>query len=251
MELQTAIQQLGFSQKEAAVHLAVLELGQATAYQIAKRSGLKKPTAYVILDRLIERSAVRKVAAQKHMQYSASDPVELFVDARSRIQQVESVLPALRAMSQQKAKVVQTSYFEGIGGIGEMYKHLTREMEGKTVIGFFAHQQDTPKELSDYWTELNKQFVAHRIKLRGVTTVDKTTQPYLEYKKIPKEFLELKGLPPSMYSSNISIEIYNDTVQIVSHRYVQGIRIQNPDIAKVLRQIFEIVWKAAPSKENV
>ena len=83
MELQTAIQQLGFSQKEAAVYLAGLELGQATAYQIAKRSGLKKPTAYVILDRLIERSAVRKVAAQKHMQYSASDPVELFVDARS------------------------------------------------------------------------------------------------------------------------------------------------------------------------
>ena len=187
MELQTAIQQLGFSQKEAAVYLAVLELGQATAYQIAKRSGLKKPTAYVILDRLIERSAVRKVAAQKHMQYNASDPVELFVDARSRIQQVESVLPALRAMSQQKAKVVQTSYFEGIGGI-ERCTNISQERWRKTVIGFFAHQQDTPKELSDYWTELNKQFVAHRIKLRGVTTVDKTTQPYLEYKKIPKEF---------------------------------------------------------------
>jgi hypothetical protein len=36
--------------------------------------------------------------------------------------------------------------------------------------------------------------------------------------------MEIKGLPEKIYSSNISID--------------------NPDIARVMRQLFEIVWKS-------
>ena len=45
------------------------------------------------------------------------------------------------------------------------------------------------------------------------------------------------------YSSNISIEVYKNFTQIISHRYLQGILIDNPDIARVMKQIFELVWE--------
>ena len=49
------LQKIGFSDKEAAVYLAGLELGQATILEIAKKAKIKRPTAYVIVEGFIER----------------------------------------------------------------------------------------------------------------------------------------------------------------------------------------------------
>ncbi len=243
MDLLTSLKNLGLSEKEAAVYLALLQGGQATAYQLAKRSGLKKPTTYVILDELIARGAARKSMKGRGAIYGATDPVELFVEARNRFEQAERSLPQLRALAASDKKMINASYFEGLSGIQELYKHVLQKNAGKTCLGFFAHERDTPKELREYWPILNAEMVKQKITLRGITTIDKTTKDYLEFKKMPKEFLELKGLSPEIYSSNVSIEVYGDYTQIVSHRHLQGLLIQNPDIADVLRQIFELVWK--------
>ncbi len=245
MDLQSAIQNLGLTEKEAKIYLALLQSGQSTAYQLAKRSGLKKPTTYVILDGLIERGAVRKVLKAKATQYQATDPVELFVEARNRVSQAEGVLPELRALAKSDHKIVQATYYEGLQGVKEMYDFLIGEMKGKEYVGFYAHEKDTPKELAVYWDELNKELVNYKIKRRCVTPVDETTKRYIESQVIPHEFADIKGLPKSVYNSNISIEVFNQYTQIISHRYEQGILIQNPDIADTLRMIFEIVWGKA------
>ena len=243
MELQSVIQNLGFAEKEASVYIALLQLGQATAYQVAKQSGLKQPTAYVILDALLNRGAARKILAANKTQYVATDPVEIFAEARSKVSQAEAALPSLRALAKNKEKVVEINYYEGLDGIKEMYKNLLKEAAGKTYDGFFARDTDTPKALAEYWRELNEEMAKRKIKIRGITTKDKTTQEYFDESKHSKELFELRALFPEMYSSNISVEVYGDFTQITSHRYVQGILIKNPDIANVMRQIFEIAWK--------
>ena len=144
---------------------------------------------------------------------------------------------------------MQTSYFEGLAGIKEMYKNLLREAAGKTYIGFFANQKDTPKELTEYWKELNEEMVKRKIKMRGITTKDETMKEYFNFTRMPKELFDMVGLSPSIYSSNISIEVYNDYTQIISHRYVQGILIRNPDIANVMRQIFKLALKGTRGKD--
>jgi sugar-specific transcriptional regulator TrmB len=243
MELPDALKDLGFTDKEAAIYLALLQAGRATAYQVAAKSGLKKPTAYVILDGLVQRGAARRILKGRGTQYAATDPVEVFVEARSRVSRAESALPRLRALATQEKKVVETSYYEGLDGLKEMYRNLLNETAGKTLDGFFASEKDTPPELSVYWRELNAEMVQRRVAIRAITTKDETTRPYLEGKILPKELLSLRGLPPNIYDSDISIEIYGDCTQIVSHRYVQGLLIRNPDIARVMKQIFEIAWK--------
>lgn len=245
MDLSTAIENLGFSEKESRVYLALLQTGPCTAYQAAKRSGLKNATAYVTLDALVEKNAVTKLPKAKGVQYAASDPVELFVLARSRFERAQAALPELRALAQGEGHVVRASYYEGLPQIKLMYKKLLDEMPNQTLLAFFAHGKDTPKELWDYWEVLNREMMKKKIKVRAVTTAHETTKAYLNYTKVPKEFMEIKGLSEKIYSSNISVEIYKNYTQIVSHRYEQAILIENPDIANVLRQIFEIVWTTA------
>ena len=55
MDIQEALRNFGLNDKEARVYVALLELGQTTAYAIAERSGLKRPTVYVILDDLRQK----------------------------------------------------------------------------------------------------------------------------------------------------------------------------------------------------
>jgi sugar-specific transcriptional regulator TrmB len=42
--------QLGLSDKESALYLALLELGQADVADTAKKAGVKRSTAYVLLE---------------------------------------------------------------------------------------------------------------------------------------------------------------------------------------------------------
>ena len=59
---------------------------------------------------------------------------------------------------------------------------------------------------------------------------------------------EMKFLDTKDYLSECSIEIGDDFIQIISMRYLQGIHIDNPDITRQMRYIFEMLWKCRPEK---
>lgn len=246
MDLSLALQDLGLSDKQARIYLALLQKGEGSAYEVATRSGLKKPTTYVLLQEMVERRLVKVVLNQKATHYVAVDPVELFVETRTKFQRAESALPELRALSNVEAKTVRAEYFEGLSGVRDMYSGALKDKNAKEQIGFYAHGRDTVPELMQYWSELNADLVKRSIHRRGITTKDATTKEYIEYTAVPKELLDLKALSPKLYDSNISIEVFGSSTYILSHQYLQGIVIQNPDIANVLKQIFELVWKYVP-----
>jgi HTH-type transcriptional regulator, sugar sensing transcriptional regulator len=243
MNLVQALKNLGLNEKEAQVYIALLQMGQSTAYTVAKHSGLKKPTAYVILDGLIERGVVFMVPKTNTREYSAVSPEELFGIVKSRLESAEKeALPELMALNKGQDHKVSVTYYEGLDGIKEMYNRLNKEMIGKKFIGFYAHQKDTPKIVQDYWLELTEEFRKRKIARRGITTADPSITSYLTDEFAKRHLANLKALDPAKYSSNISIEIYKNKTQIISHRYLQGILIDNPDIASVMKQIFELVW---------
>jgi HTH-type transcriptional regulator, sugar sensing transcriptional regulator len=246
MDLTSALQDLGLTDKQSRIYLALLQYGEGTAYEAAKQSGIKKPTAYVLLEEMVERRIVKKVLHPKATRYAAIDPVEIFVIARSKFERAEAALPELRAMSKSKNQRVRAEYFEGLSGVREMYQNITAD-DSKEQIAFYAHGRDTSPELMKYWLELNKEYAQQGIKRRGITTNDPSLKDYLNYKVTPKEFIEFKALSPKIYDSNISIEVFGAYTRILSHKYLQGIIIDNPDVASVMKQIFEIVWKYAPA----
>ncbi|MDP3052161.1 MAG: helix-turn-helix domain-containing protein [bacterium] len=245
MDLVASLQNLGLTEKEAKVYLALLQLGKATAYSVAIRANLKNPTAYVILENLIAKGIAQKVPRAKKALYVAISPEDLFSIAKGKIKNAEEeALPELKSLSRGKGYQVRASYYEGLSGIKEMYSRLIKMMKGKEYIGFFAHEKDAPAELLKYFDELNEMFRKNGIKRRGITVYDPIIlERYLNDEFTRKYFFKGKALPPEKYNSNISIEIYKNYVQIFSHRYLQATVIENPDVANVMRQIFELIWE--------
>ncbi len=251
MNIIQSLKNLGLSEKEAKVYTALLQTNKATAYEVAKYSGLKKPTTYVILDELVDKGIAMKIPRVKTMHYSAISPEDLFAMTKSRIKTAEEVLPELKAISKGRAiKKVRVAYYEGLDGVKEMYRKLHKEMPGKNYVGFFAHGKNTPEELNELFAKINEKHRKLRIGRKAITVDDKSLNKYFSKDFMYKHNIEIKKLPISKYDSNISIEIYKSYTQIFSHRYLQGIVIDNPDIAKTMKQIFKIVWEGTENKKK-
>lgn len=249
MEILEQLQDLGLNEKEARVYLALLPMRKATAYLLSLKSGLKKSTTYMVLENLLNKGFILKTPDINKAFYIAKSPKECLADARRRLGNAEDAMPELMAMRKEDDSKVSVAYFEGIDGIRELYNTLLKNMKKKDLsersyIGFNAHQKDTPEKLEKYWQELNDEFKAIGLKRRIITTDDKSLKKYLSVEAQEKYAVRLTALPAEIYSSNVSIEVYDSITQIVSHRYLQAIQIENQDIANVMKQIFEIVWKS-------
>lgn len=48
------LKEFGFKEKEAAVYLGLLELGEAKVHDIARKAKISRPTTYEILEKLAE-----------------------------------------------------------------------------------------------------------------------------------------------------------------------------------------------------
>jgi sugar-specific transcriptional regulator TrmB len=251
MNILESLKSFGLNEKEAKVYLALLQLGKTTAYAVSLRSGLKKPTTYVILEQLIKKGFAFRIPRERKHLFFAESPDKCFAIAREKMSLAQESLPELMAAKKGEAEKVNISHFEGIDGIKEIYQKLIDSLKKnpeleRSVVGFYAHTKDTPEDLKKYWIELADEFKQNKITRKGLTPKDESLQWY--FKNAKDLGFDLVGLPTDEYNSSVSFEIYDKFVQIISHRHLQGTLIENRDVAIALKQIFDMMWKAYKKK---
>lgn len=246
MVLNEALQALGLTEKESAVYIALLQLGRASAYSISEKSGLKKPTTYVILDDLIKKALVYKVPRVRKQLYMARAPEQAFAMAQERLNFAKEKLPELLAFARSERKKVNVMYFEGVNGLKQMLEHRIKEFEGEELVGFYATDEnfdpDNKEEFDQYFKkEWNERMLKLGITMRGVAPDSTALKPYRDVDE--KYGRKVKIIPFDKYSSDTAIDVIGDIVRIQDYKNTQGVLLENPDIAKTLRQIFEMVWE--------
>lgn len=245
MQIIEALQNLGLNEKEARVYVALLKLGRSSAYVVADEAGLKKPTTYVILGDLMKKGLVNKIPRARKQMFAAKSPDEFFAESEERLRIAKSVLPQLAAIAEKPEKNFKTFFYEGEKEITQMLSKISKRMIGKEILGFYAREpENLSLEMREFFHELNEETKRLGVKVRGVTPDD----PSLAWYKERTEYFgyKIKYLDPKIYLSDCSFEIGDTFLEIFSLRYMQGILIENPDIANAMRQIFEIVWKCRP-----
>lgn len=90
MELLTKLMQIGFTEYEAKVYLALLRDNPATGYQISKKSGVPRSMVYEALGRLHTRGAVLETVEERATLYRPLPPqllIERYREEHSRLVQ--------------------------------------------------------------------------------------------------------------------------------------------------------------------
>lgn len=244
MQIVEALQNIGLNEKEAMVYTALLSLGESTAYVIADRAGLKKPTTYVILEQLIEKGATRLVPRAKKARYAAIPPEELLAISEERLQVTKKILPELLVLAEGKLAKSKTLFFEGLPAVKRAFLNQTKIMAGKEIVGFYAHAGDASKETLVFIGEYNDELKHRKIRTRGIVP----DHPNLKYyRDTDAEYgRTMKIVPFDEYSAPISLDIAEKHVMFVEFKNLQATLIESERIANTMRQIFEMLWKQLP-----
>lgn len=239
------LKKLNLSDKEARVYLALLELGPATPYKIAKRSRLKRPTAYVIAEELVEKGLIVQMTGEKKRQYIARSPESYIEDVETRVQEAKRVLPELAALQRKGSDKPNVLYFEGVEGLRRAYEYKINDFSGKEITGFFARMNEVDESVhAEVFMPWNEAKAKLGINVRGFTVDDPKMKNYTRFfdKNNPGK-ITAKFLPESIYSADCSIESFEWGVRIVIMKSKQAIIIESYELAKALREINDFLWE--------
>ncbi len=237
---------IGFSAKEAAVYLALLELGKRTVSPIARKAGINRTTAYDILDSLAGKGLVSISGKEPLQEYVAESPDKILVLARKEIEnkeqqlkQVESLVPELKSLHNvsDRAKI---TFYEGKQGLEQVYEDT---LTSKETIRAYATYDDMEKALPGYFPKYFYRRAKKGIKIRAIFP---STEAGITLSKQDKEQLrETAIVPAKNYYFTPEINIYDNKIMIASWKEKLGIIIQSHEIADAMKKIFELSWAEA------
>ena len=247
-----ALKKLNLTEKEARVYLALLELGPATPYKIAKRSRLKRPTAYVIAEELVEKGLIVQMTGEKQRMYIARSPESYIEDVEQRIAEARKMVPELLAMQRKGSDKPNILYFEGVAGLKQAYNYKLKDFRDTEIVGFFARGDNVSSELhEDVFLPWNEAKIEHKISMRGFTVDDPKLHPYKKFFGNEVGKLTMKFLPESLYSADCSFEAFPWGVRIVIMHSKQAIIVESAEFALAVKQVFELLWTRTKGEYDV
>ncbi len=236
------LNQSGFTNKEATVYTALLSCGTASAYTIAEKTGLKPSTTYLILQNLIQKNFIYSIPRAKKKLFSARDPKDIVSEIEKKAAQAKKILPAMLALIPAETLKIKIKYYQGLSGIEESLNYSQKHsIPTSEVVGFYASAENVPEE----YIEMSKKFMhdlkKRNIKVRGITPEHRS----IEEMKMIHEMLghSLRTIPYKDYSAQTSIEAEDSIVRVILNHEEKAIVIENIELAKMVKQIFEMVWK--------
>jgi len=233
------LQDLGLTNIEAKVYLAAIELGSDTVLKIAKKAGVKRPTAYVVLDNLTEKGFVSKIEKGNKTQYTAEDPNAILNKYQQRLDDFSGLLPYFRAKFN-KGKKPKIKFYEGREALMEIY---TKVIFPSDTVYYFGSDLDKLEKrlpgLLGLWeaTASRKPKKDHR----EINLMSKAALAYVKRSKDPKR---MRFMPKELLVYTDSA-ITNDKFFVVSLNNLFGVLIESEDIARTYKSLFELAWRSA------
>lgn len=247
MNLLEELKEYGFSEKEARVYLTVLELGSATANEIAEKTDLIRTTAYDILKLLREKGLVSTVNKNNVLTFEASDPSKLTEILEEKINRVNKIIPNLSKLKKEKYARQKVEFYEGKEGLKTAFEEI---LKAKKPLHAYSNNEMMLHALPFYSTNFIKRRVEDKIPLQILSEDSPTTRKLL-VSKDKKEFRETRLLEEL---KNISINqyIFDDSVAILNSKEGEfsGIIIRNKEFSDCQKLIFEKLWKNAKKNNS-
>lgn len=258
-QLISHIEELGLSNKEARVYVACLTLGASPVQKIADQAGIKRVTAYVILESLVSLGLVSQSVKGKKTFFNAEEPSNLRRLLEKREQEVkeqkanfENVLPELLNLKELPKDSPNVKYYEGAEGIKAINTAMLRDyrQEGLQMVYGFSNLDQIFSFFPEFRTQTaNPQRYESGVKSRIIYTCEEG--PVLSATDKERN-RESRWIPADAYRLNGDFNIVGDHIIILSLGGTQplGITIDSAELAKGMKAIFDMAWAEAERYKN-
>jgi HTH-type transcriptional regulator, sugar sensing transcriptional regulator len=240
MALKDELKEFGLDDKKARVYLAILELGQAKAHQIAHKAAVSRPTAYDILEKLADQGLVGAYDKHKIRYYIANNPEKIKRKLQEKERAFDQILPQLKSTFNVLKGKPKISFYEGIEGIKTVFED-TIAAKNKQLCGILS--------MYDLFKIPGKKFMDDYVKRRlklgyRLQVVRSRPKEVLETWPTSVEDLRQLRYAPDPMVFEMTMYIYDNKVGLISTLKENfGMIIESEEYAKTMRMMFEALWQ--------
>lgn len=228
-----ALTEIGFTKREAQAYLALLQLEEAKAGQIAEYTREDRTNVYDSLKSLVKKGLANYVIKNNKTYYRISSPSKLkdYLVEKEKI--LQEVLPDIYKIYKSYKPKPVIEVYEGKEGIKTVLSDILRG--GEDFVGFGA---------TDRASILLPEFTRRYLKEREKKNI-KARQFYPEGENVLKSKLSVFRPMPKEFSSLVTTLIYKDKVALFMW-FIEPpvvLLIKNKEAADTYKNQFEFMWK--------
>ncbi|MHA1872829.1 MAG: TrmB family transcriptional regulator [Candidatus Heimdallarchaeaceae archaeon] len=243
-----ALKQIGLTDSEVRVYLALLRKGPLTKTPIVEESKISGSKVYEVLNKLSSKGLVSVTVKNNVKHFDAASPVKIkeYIKRKKEEivrseEEVEQIIPRLLNIKKTKFLHPDISVFYGWEGFGTVYEEeLSRAKKGTKVYVMGASSGKNRKRMERFFSKYGRLAVKRGLDVRVIfNTSDRSYVKNIERnigKKYTKKFLFRK--------TPTEITVINDTSLItILHEEPTVIRIRNKETADSFKQYFTVLWE--------
>lgn len=247
MEIIPILKQLGFSEKEIKVYLALLKSGPSSVRALAQTSGINRGTTYDILKSLKENGLASFYHKDTKQFFVAEDPSALHKHLEHRIDNLEEVrghlinlIPELKSLFNEAGDKPVVKYYEGYSGVKTVLFDVLETTESSKEKLYYVFSSDAIREYlykDKAFPNFTKERIRRKIKVKAIGIGHKGTVAQLSEKKS----LHAKKSSPTY------ILIYPGKVAMISvnaQKQPLALIIEDEALFVTQQQLFEFIWQA-------
>ncbi|MEK6960232.1 MAG: helix-turn-helix domain-containing protein [Nanoarchaeota archaeon] len=244
--IQNTLRQLGLTDGETEVYLALLSLGSTTTGKIMKTARISNSKVYEVLDKLINKGLASYTIQNNKRHYAATPATRLIDYLDERKQEISdnqealrNLIPRLETIRREKTWPESAVYRGKKGALVALGEVIEAGMRGEEILGFGTEDYATyfPAQLPGYLKIATK----HRFKERlifgeGFKSPNKTAK--IRY--LPKEYIV--PARTMIFGSKVAIVDFTEPMTTVI--------IDKQSIADSYKNQFNLLWKIAGRPRN-
>ena len=242
MDFEGHLKDLGFSQNEAKVYLALLETGSSNVGKIARKSKVHRTNVYDALESLTKKGLVSCVLKENVKFFEAIDPENLINLLKEKENKLNLIMPYLKLRHTEKKEIVRS--YEGVQAVRNIFNNF---LTYKKPIYTYGVPKEAVQQLTKHFmAQYHKKRIANKIWMLHIYNEDVPDRiallnklPYTGAKYLPKES-----------SSVASTRVCGDEVVIThyTNKPTITILIKNKELAETYKKYFCYLWKISSPK---
>ncbi len=232
---------LGMTNYEAKIYLALLHNPLITAYELAEKAGLYRQVTYDTIKRLQEKGAISSLIKGKKKIFQAAKPQILFEIMQGKVDRLNTALPQLNAINKQSQQPVSVETFSGSTIVNTAFKTIIKHFKegGKGEVLATVLDENIARQTPEQKTVLEQYGKAMaKLGIKEKIIIQEGAKAFFT-----KETSTYKFIPQKYFNDN-PFQVFGDYVQIfvMSTNPHHLIVIKNQAVADAYRKQFEFMW---------
>ncbi len=236
MDLKKPLKQLGLSDAESVIYLALVEHGPSTVAAIATKARLQRPVVYKVLPLLQSRGLVTATKKGARTLFVAESPDKLEGLLHETETALFQLIPELKAKFESSDIRPAVKVLEGKQGITFIFDDIVKTLK----YGAIFYRYSSARVSRDEYLPKNYRTLRDAKKLERFVITNRTQASL----KKPRMERGMKIVPDKygLFDQDITQVVYGDKVAMIDYASQTALLIENAAHAEFQRRLFTTLY---------